>query len=146
MNIVVQRVSGASVIIQQKESGSINRGLVLLTGIEKGDTRGTCERAVHKIMSFRVFADDAGQMNEDLKAIDGDLLLVPNFTLCADTQTGNRPGFSPAADPEVARPLFDHLSRQFREQVNGTFARGTFGSEMRVNLVNDGPVTFYLEL
>ncbi len=144
MKVVVQRVSEAAVSVDGSEVGSIGPGLLLLVGIAEGDRRQDVEQMCRKICSMRIFSDEEGKMNHDLEAVNGEVLLVPNFTLCADTDTGNRPGFGPAASPDRAEELFDTLVETFRERVDGNVESGEFGTKMDVRLTNVGPVTFVL--
>jgi D-tyrosyl-tRNA(Tyr) deacylase len=116
----------------------------VLAGVRPSDTEQTAERLVTRILGYRVFDDEQGRMNRSLTDVQGQLLLVPQFTLAADTRQGTRPGFSTAAPPEQARPLFDYLLREARAR-HGVVASGDFGADMQVSLVNNGPVTFWLE-
>lgn len=124
---------------------AIGPGLLVLIGVERGDTPAAAERLAERLLAYRVFADGAGRMNRSLTDVEGELLLVPQFTLVADTSHGNRPGFEPAAPPAVAQHLFEHLA-------NAALARwprvqaGQFGADMEVELVNSGPVTFSLRV
>jgi D-tyrosyl-tRNA(Tyr) deacylase len=140
---LLQRVSRASVTVDRIPVAEIGRGLLVLIGIEAGDEPVRADRLLERLLAYRVFPDAAGRMNASLRDIDGGLLLVPQFTLAADTRSGNRPGFSSAAPPDRARALFAHLldaARASWPQV----AAGVFGADMQVSLVNDGPVTFWL--
>jgi D-tyrosyl-tRNA(Tyr) deacylase len=141
---LLQRVSGASVQVHQQVTGKIDRGLMVLVGVEREDDEARADRLLERILSYRVFPDEAGRMNLSLVDINGGLLLVPQFTLAADTRKGNRPGFSTAADPEKGRRLFDYLCAQTKRRYEGIQA-GVFGADMQVALVNDGPVTFWLQ-
>jgi D-tyrosyl-tRNA(Tyr) deacylase len=123
--------------------GSIGRGILALIGIERGDTSAQAGRLLERVLSYRIFEDAAGRMNHSLGDIGGGLLLVPQFTLAADTHKGTRPGFSTAATPAVARALFDGLLTEARAR-HVEVATGEFGAHMQVSLVNDGPVTFWL--
>jgi D-tyrosyl-tRNA(Tyr) deacylase len=145
VRIVVQRVSRATVRVADKVVGSIDRGLLLLVGVEPEDERLDVARVADRIAALRVFADDEGRMNRSLEDVGGGVLLVSQFTLCADTRKGRRPGFDGAAPPDVARAVFDHLVSAFRARG---FApeTGEFGAKMAVELTNDGPVTFVLDL
>lgn len=141
---LLQRVVEASVRIDGIVAARIDRGLLVLIGIRPGDDSVAGVRLLEKLLKYRVFADERGKMNLSLRDIDGDLLLVPQFTLAADTRHGLRPGFSTAAAPAHARPLFDELvatARSRHPQVQS----GRFGADMQVSLVNDGPVTLWLE-
>lgn len=141
---LLQRVSAASVAIQGVETARIGRGLLVLVGIKPEDQESAAHRLLARLLKYRVFADDEGKMNLDVGQIGGDLLFVPQFTLAADTRHGLRPGFSTAAPPAKARILFDLLVGE----ANAQFPRvqsGVFGADMQVSLVNDGPVTLWLE-
>lgn len=140
---VLQRVSAATVTVDGVTVGAIERGLLVLVGVEKGDGAGDAEKLLERLLIYRVFPDDDGKMNRSLTDVDGGLLLVPQFTLAADTRKGTRPSFSSAAPPEEGRTLFDGLVAAARER-HRTVATGRFGADMKVALVNDGPVTFVL--
>lgn len=142
---LLQRVSNAGVTIDGEPVAAIGRGLLVLVGFTRNDQASMLDRFVERILRFRVFPDAAGKMNLDLRAIDGELLLVPQFTLAADTDSGHRPSFSPAAPPEHGRALFDALAERAVVAWPAT-SFGRFGADMQVALVNDGPVTFRLEL
>jgi D-tyrosyl-tRNA(Tyr) deacylase len=141
---LLQRVSGASVAVGGREVARIGRGLLVLVAVQPDDDEARAVRLLERLLSYRVFADDAGRMNRSLRDVAGGLLLVPQFTLAADTGKGTRAGFSTAADPARARALFEHLLRLARAAWPSTCA-GEFGADMQVSLVNDGPVTFWLE-
>ncbi|MFS2016624.1 D-aminoacyl-tRNA deacylase [Massilia sp. CT11-108] len=142
---LLQRVGEASVTVDGEVTGAIGRGLMVLVCAEKGDTEREADALLAKLLTYRVFADDAGKMNRSLTDVAGGLLLVPQFTLAADTRSGTRPSFSPAAAPEDGRRLFDHVVRQARER-HGIVETGRFGADMKVALINDGPVTFWLRI
>jgi D-tyrosyl-tRNA(Tyr) deacylase len=140
---LLQRVREARVSVDGRSVGRIGAGLLVLVGVEKEDREPHAARLLERLLGYRVFADDQGRMNRSLSDLGGGLLLVPQFTLAADTGKGTRPSFSSAAPPEAGRHLFDHLVRLARtrhEQVE----TGEFGAHMEVALVNDGPVTFWL--
>lgn len=141
---LLQRVTQASVNIDNATVASINSGLLVLIGIEKSDTQSNAEKLFEKIINYRVFADSEDKMNLSLNDIKGGLILVPQFTLAADTQKGLRPSFSNAAAPNQAKTLFDYLIEHAREQYNAV-GSGVFGADMQVSLINDGPVTFWLQ-
>lgn len=145
MIALIQRVSEASVSVDGAVTGAIGRGILALVGVAATDTPEQAARMLEKLLSYRIFADDAGKMNLDVRQIGGGLLLVPQFTLLADTARGTRPGFSRAAPPQQARELFAVLLQQARE-AHQPVASGVFGAHMQVALVNDGPVTFWLEV
>ncbi len=142
---LLQRVSSAYVEIDGERCGEIGRGLVVLVGLERDDAEAEAVRLLDKILAYRVFNDDRGRMNLSLREVGGGLLLVPQFTLAADTRKGLRPGFSRAAAPELAVGLFDLLVERARN-VYPDAASGRFAANMQVGLVNDGPVTFWLQI
>ena len=144
MIALIQRVSEAEVTVDARSVGKIGRGVLALIGVQRGDDAARGERLLERVLGYRIFEDDAGRMNRSLADIDGGLLLVPQFTLAADTHKGTRAGFSSAAAPDVARSLFDGLVELARRR-HADVATGEFGAYMRVSLVNDGPVTFWLE-
>lgn len=145
MIALLQRVTQASVSIEGVEVASIGRGLLVLVGVEKGDKGDQADRLLERIMAYRVFPDAEGRMNLDLKAVQGGLLLVPQFTLAADTRKGNRPSFTPAAAAQDGERLFRHLAQRAAGQ-HAPLGLGVFGADMQVALVNDGPVTFWLQV
>jgi D-tyrosyl-tRNA(Tyr) deacylase len=145
---LIQRVSEAAVRIDGEVVGQIARGLLVLVGIRRGDDQASAERLLERILSYRVFPDDGGRMNLSVRDISGQLLLVSQFTLAADTHKGTRAGFSTAAAPDEARQLFDYLVSKARTAAGiaeEAVATGVFGADMKVSLINDGPVTFWLE-
>jgi D-tyrosyl-tRNA(Tyr) deacylase len=144
MIALIQRVTHAEVRIDSRISGAIQRGMLALIGVARGDDEATAERLLERMLTYRIFPDAAGRMNADLRAAGGGLLLVPQFTLAADTRKGTRAGFSTAAAPDVARQLFDYLRARARA-VHPVVEAGEFGADMQVSLTNDGPVTFWLE-
>jgi D-tyrosyl-tRNA(Tyr) deacylase len=144
MKLVIQRVSHASVSVEDQEVAAIDGGLLVLAGFAEGDRRDDVEQMVEKLVHFRIFPDENGQMNRSLNEVNGDLLLVPNFTLCSDTDTGHRPGFGPAASPGRAEELYEDMIRFAQERAPGAVETGEFGAMMDVELTNDGPVTFVL--
>jgi D-aminoacyl-tRNA deacylase len=141
---LLQRVSRAQVEVSGKTVGSIGPGLLVLVGVRPSDDEGSAQRLLDRLLQYRVFPDAAGKMNLSLIQAKGELLLVPQFTLAADTAKGLRPGFSTAAPPEQGRALFVHLVRCAREKI-ATVQTGQFGAHMQVSLINDGPVTIWLE-
>jgi D-tyrosyl-tRNA(Tyr) deacylase len=141
---LLQRVSEASVTVDRAVIGSIGRGLLVLVGVQKGDDAARAERLLERLLTYRVFPDPAGKMNLSLKDVDGGLLLVPQFTLAADTKRGTRASFTSAAPPADGERLFDHLVARARA-AHARVATGRFGADMQVSLINDGPVTFWLE-
>lgn len=144
MRALLQRVSEASVTVDGAVIGRCGRGLLILVCAMQGDTEDDAARLAAKIAKLRIFADEAGKMNRSLSDIDGDALVISQFTLAADTSRGNRPGFSTAADPETGRRLYEHFAGQMAGLGIAT-QRGRFGADMKVSLVNDGPVTIWLE-
>jgi len=142
---LLQRVSAAQVVIDGVTVGAISSGLLVLLGVEAGDTSQTADRLLERLLNYRVFADDAGKMNLSLRQVEGGLLLVPQFTLAADTRKGLRPGFSTAAAPEQGRAMFEHALVRAR-RVHPVVEQGVFGADMKVTLTNDGPVTFWLQV
>lgn len=145
MIALLQRVSMAQVVIGGTVTAAIDRGLLVFLGVETGDTAPVADRLLERVLNYRVFADAAGRMNLSLRDIGGGLLLVPQFTLAADTGKGLRPGFSTAAAPEQAQALFLHVVAQ-AQCVHVPVAQGEFGADMQVTLTNDGPVTFRLQM
>ena len=142
---LIPRVSDASAKEGDKVVGEIGRGLLVLAGVEKGDDEASARRLLERLLGYRVFPDADGKMNLSLADIGGELLLVPQFTLAADTRKGSRPSFSSAAPPEQGKTLFEY----FVAEARGRHARvetGIFGADMQVSLVNDGPVTFWLQV
>lgn len=142
---LLQRVSHASVTVEEQTVGQIGKGLLVLIGVERGDTTQQADRLLKRLLTYRVFNDAQGKMNVSLQEIGGGLLLVPQFTLPADTRKGSRPSFTPAASPEQGRVLFDYLFTQAKQQ-HPVVEQGQFGAHMLVSLVNDGPVTFWLQV
>jgi D-aminoacyl-tRNA deacylase len=144
MIALLQRVSEAQVRIAAAPVATIGRGILALIGVRRGDTAEDAERLAGRLLSYRIFPDAQGRMNLSVREIGGALLLVPQFTLAADTRQGTRPGFSTAAEPQAARGLFDHLKHSL-ESAYAPVSAGVFGADMQVSLINDGPVTFWLE-
>jgi D-tyrosyl-tRNA(Tyr) deacylase len=142
---LLQRVSQASVVVDGETVGAIDAGLMVLVCAEKGDTEREADALLAKLLTYRVFADDAGKMNRSVLDVAGGLLLVPQFTLAADTRSGTRPSFTPAASPDVGQRLFDHFVRQARAR-HAKVETGKFGADMKVSLTNEGPVTFWLRV
>lgn len=145
MICLIQRACHGKVEIDGHTVGQIGYGMVVLVGFERQDTDSTLEKMAHKLLHYRLFADEQDRMNLNIQQIAGEILLVPQFTLAADTRKGLRPNFTPAAPPEVAAAYFD----QFVEQVTARWPKvtcGQFGANMQVSLCNDGPVTFWLQL
>jgi D-aminoacyl-tRNA deacylase len=137
---LLQRVTEASVSVDGKIVGAIGRGVLALLGVERGDSEAEADRLLEKIVTYRIFPDDAGKMNRSLRDVAGELLAVPQFTLVADTNSGTRPSFSAGASPADGQRLFDYFA------MKSGAATGRFGADMKVSLVNDGPVTFWLQV
>jgi D-tyrosyl-tRNA(Tyr) deacylase len=148
MIALIQRVTHAQVRVDERIVGEIGRGILAFIGVRRGDDRSAVERLLERILSYRIFPDDAGRMNRSLQAVGGGLLLVSQFTLAADTRSGTRAGFSTAATPDEARKLFDYLVERagiVHNSGGNRVASGEFGAHMQISLINDGPVTFWLE-
>ena len=141
---LLQRVTQGRVEVDGTVVGEIGGGLVVLLAVEPSDTEAQADRLVERLLGYRVFEDPAGRMNLSLVDAGGGLLLVPQFTLAADTSKGMRPSFTGAASPELGRALFDHVAARARARLGGRVATGRFGAHMQVSLTNDGPVTFWL--
>lgn len=142
---LIQRVTRASVQVEGRIVGAIDAGLLVFLCAERGDRPRQAEQMMAKILAIRVFGDDAGKMNRSVRDVRGGLLLVPQFTLAADTRSGTRPSFTPAAPPDEGRSLFDHCVTLARA-AHAPVATGEFGAMMQVELVNDGPATFWLRV
>ncbi|NIF17598.1 D-aminoacyl-tRNA deacylase [Pantoea sp. Cy-639] len=145
MKGLIQRVRGARVEVAGEIVGAIDQGLLALVAVEPEDTVEHADKLLHKLLNYRVFSDEQGKMNRSLKDVGGGLLLVSQFTLAADTRNGMRPSFSTAAPPALGAELFDYLLRTAQGQ-HPDVASGRFGADMQVHLVNDGPVTFMLQI
>lgn len=145
MIALLQRVTDARVSVGGATVGAIGPGLLVLLGVEQGDGEAEAERLLERVLGYRVFPDADGRMNLSLRETGGGLLLVPQFTLAADTRKGNRPGFTPAASPEAGLHLFDYLL-QLAWERHPDVQSGRFGADMRVHLTNEGPVTFWLQV
>ena len=146
MIALLQRAARAHVVVDGQTVGEIGAGLLVLLCAERGDTMRQGETLLARMLAYRMFSDDAGRMNRSLADTGGGLLLVPQFTLAADTHKGTRPGFSTAAAPELGREHFAALVALAEARLPGRVAAGQFGADMQVALVNDGPVTFWLEV
>lgn len=144
MIALLQRVKNASVTVDQKAIGEIGHGLLVLVCAEKGDTEENCEKLAKKVIAYRIFEDDAGKMNKSLSDIQGEILVVSQFTLAADTAKGLRPSFTPAADPQTGKKLYGDFVEKIRES-GLKVQTGSFGAYMQVSLINDGPVTIWLK-
>lgn len=143
MHGLVQRVSHASVAVSGETIGEIERGIMLLVAVLQDDDAARAERLLERVLTYRIFPDDAGKMNLSLRDIGGGLLIVPQFTLAADTKKGTRPSFHPSATVDKATELFNHFVNKAR-QAHEIVETGSFGADMQVLLTNDGPVTFWL--
>ncbi|GAA0419122.1 D-aminoacyl-tRNA deacylase [Cocleimonas flava] len=141
---LIQRVTHANVVVEDKEIAKIDQGILLLLGVEKEDTEENAKNLLDKILNFRIFEDEIGKMNLSLLDITGSLLVVPQFTLPANTQKGTRPSFASAAPPQLGNELFDYFVSIASNKVS-KLQTGQFGADMKVSLCNDGPVTFWLK-
>lgn len=145
MRLILQRSREASVSISGEVVGRISHGLVILVGVEEADTREDAEWLAAKVVGMRIFPDEAGKMNRSVVEAGGGLLVISQFTLHASTKKGNRPGFTRAARPEQAVPLYEHFMAELERLVGARVERGVFGADMQVALVNDGPVTIPMD-
>ena len=145
MRAVIQRVTSSSVAVDGKTVGEINKGYTVLLGVVEGDTQSEAELLARKTALLRVFEDENGKMNLSVLDIDGEILAISQFTLCADTKKGNRPSFTPAAEPNEADRLYEIYCEQLKANGVRKVEKGVFGADMKVSLVNDGPVTICLD-
>ncbi len=145
MKAVIQRVTQASVIADGVLTGEIGRGYMILLGVAQGDTDNDCEKLADKICKLRIFADENGKTNLSINDVGGDMLIVSQFTLLADCHHGNRPSFINAGSPDEANRLYELFCGKCAEKIGGKIAKGVFGADMSVSLVNDGPFTIYIE-
>lgn len=145
MKVVIQRVSAASVTIENKIAGQIQEGLLLLIGIETADSDEDIDWLTKKITNLRIFPDEEGVMNKSVKEIDGEILVISQFTLHASTKKGNRPSYIKAAKPEISIPLYEAFLSQLEMDLGKPIQSGIFGADMKVALVNDGPVTILMD-
>ncbi len=145
MIALIQRVQHADVTVADQQIATIQQGLLAFIGIEQGDSHDHADRLLKKLLAYRVFSDSNDKMNLSLQDISGGLLLVPQFTLTANTDKGLRPSFTPAAAPDEGRRLFDYFCHQAKQQHQNV-STGQFGADMQVSLTNDGPVTFWLQI
>ena len=143
MKVVLQRVLSGKVVVGGETVAEIGRGIVLLVGFEKGDIPSYLDKMADKVVNLRIFEDAEGKMNLSLKDIDGELLVVPNFTLAADCRKGRRPSFQSSENPEKAEKMFEEFVRKC-EEFGVKVGKGIFGADMKVHIINDGPVTFVL--
>ncbi len=145
MKALIQRVTQASVVINGQCHSAIQRGLLLLLGVDRNDTPAVADKLLERVLDYRIFSDEQDKMNLSLREIQGDLLIVSQFTLSADTRKGRRPGFSTAASPAQGEALYEHFIAQAKQR-HPSVETGSFGANMQVSLTNDGPVTFLLEI
>lgn len=144
MKFVIQRVTHASVTVDGAVLGKIERGFMVLIGVEDSDTQAVADKMISKMLGLRIFEDEAGKMNLALKDVGGGLLLISQFTLYADCKKGNRPSFVKAGKSDMAEPMYEYIIEKCREQIENT-QKGQFGADMKVDLLNDGPVTIVLD-
>lgn len=145
MRILVQRTSEASVKIQGEIQGEINRGMVVLLGVESEDTKEDADWLIQKICGLRIFSDEEGKMNLSAQDVNGEFLVISQFTLHASTKKGNRPSYIKAARPDVAIPLYEYFIEELTVKSESKIATGVFGADMKVSLINDGPVTILID-
>jgi len=145
MKLIIQRVSEASVQIDSKIKGAIGTGLLLLAGFAADDKEEDMDWLAKKTVQLRIFSDDEGKMNRSLQDVGGDILLISQFTLHASTKKGNRPSYIAAATPDIAIPLYERFIQLLEQQLSKTIQTGTFGTDMKVSLLNDGPVTIIID-
>ena len=144
MKLVIQRVSRASVTVRGSVIGQLGQSYLVLVGVGREDTKEDADRLVRKMIGLRIFSDENGKINKSLKDVDGQLLLISQFTLYADCRHGNRPGFTDAGDPEKAKELYEYMIDSCRREIP-VVEQGEFGADMKVELVNDGPFTILLD-
>lgn len=144
MKFVIQRVTNAACEVDGKVTGKINKGFLVLIGIAANDTKEIADKMIKKLIGMRIFEDENGKTNLDLKAVDGNLLLISQFTLYADCKHGNRPGFTDAAKPDLAIPLYEYICDECRKDFPD-LGTGIFGADMKISLLNDGPFTIVLD-
>ena len=144
MKFVIQRVSQASVAVNQQVTGKIDKGFLVLIGISSSDTKETADKMIRKMLGLRIFEDAEGKTNLSLAAVNGQLLLVSQFTLYADCRKGNRPSFMNAGDPDAAKELYEYIIQKCRAE-NYPVETGIFGADMKISLINDGPFTIILD-
>ncbi len=145
MRVLIQRVSESKVLVDKKVVGEIEKGLLLLVGIEASDNQNDIEWIARKVINMRIFSDDADKMNLSLLDVKGDILVISQFTLQASTKKGNRPSYINAAKPEIATPIYDAFKKELSFQINKPIQSGIFGADMKVHLINDGPVTIWID-
>jgi len=145
MRVLIQRVASANVVVNETVTGAIEQGLLLLVGITHADSEATEDRIADKVVKLRIFGDEQGLMNKSVLDVGGGLLAVSQFTLYADAKKGNRPSYTDAARPEQASPAFDRFVAKLAARIRKPVATGVFGVDMKVSLINDGPVTIWLD-
>lgn len=145
MRLLIQRVTEASVTIDKKVKSAIEKGLLVLVGIENEDNQTDIEWLIRKLLNLRIFNDENGVMNKSVRDIDGDLLIISQFTLHASTKKGNRPSYIKAAKPDIAIPLYEQFVQHVEKELGKTVGTGEFGADMKVALLNDGPVTIWID-
>ncbi len=145
MRALIQRVTEAKVTVAGETVGQIKQGLLVFLGVDASDSEAEMRKLMDKCLAYRVFSDDDGKMNKSVSEVGGEILLVSQFTLSADTRKGLRPSFSKAAPPDLARPIYEEAAAYIEKQL-GAVQTGVFGADMQVGLLNDGPVTFILEV
>jgi D-tyrosyl-tRNA(Tyr) deacylase len=145
MKAVIQRVKYSSVTIDKQITAKIDRGLLVLIGIEDADNQEDIEWLTKKIVNLRIFDDEAGVMNRSVLEINGEILVVSQFTLQASTKKGNRPSYIRASKPEIAIPIYEDFCKEIEQQLGKTVSTGTFGADMKIELINDGPVTIIMD-
>ena len=145
MRFLVQRVQSAHVTVDEITIGSVNKGFLVLIGISDSDTEEIADKMIRKLINLRIFEDENGKTNLDIKQTDGELLLISQFTLYADCKKGNRPSFTKAGAPDAANKLYEYIIAQCEKELPGKIAKGKFGADMKVSLLNDGPFTVLLD-
>ena len=146
MRFVIQRVQHAECVVDGRTTGAIGRGFLVLIGVTEGDDKATADRLMKKLLGLRIFEDAEGKTNLSLSDVEGELLLISQFTLYADCRKGNRPSFTDAARPETAEPLYEYILAECGRQLpEGRVQRGIFGADMKISLLNDGPFTVILD-
>lgn len=144
MKFLIQRVIQAEVAVDSKVIGQIQKGLLVMVGISQGDTKETADKMVHKLLNLRIFEDQDGKTNLNIDAVNGELLIISQFTLYADCRHGNRPSFTDAGKPDMANALYEYIIEKCKETVD-VVEHGEFGADMKVSLINDGPFTIMLD-
>lgn len=145
MKAVIQRVKSANVVVNEKTVGEINEGYLILLGAGKNDSPKDCEKLADKISKMRIFSDENDKINLSINDVNGDILVISQFTLYADCRKGNRPSFINAGNPQLAEDLYEYFIKIIGDKINGSVAKGVFGADMKVSLLNDGPFTIVLE-